>query len=247
MAGRPACATLPESTGSSWAGHGRGGAGGVVEGGALRVIVQMRTGRQAAKVAGLTGGVQLPGTPKPDGSQRLSRYVDVGADFEMHRAAVESVSVLFKLFDDTGGEWIEVPSGWMVTAAKFEVEWPAEQDRAGLVRSHFGARRFAFNWGLVLVKADLDARKLDPGHEMVGWDLGSLRWVWNRAKNEVAPWWATNSKECYSAGLTDLAQDGVTRMTVRTAAGLVGGSGSRGSNQLAATPVGCGFPLERCA
>ena len=41
--------------------------------------------------------------------QRLSRYVDVGADFEMHRAAVESVSVLFKLFDDTGGEWIEVP------------------------------------------------------------------------------------------------------------------------------------------
>ena len=110
-----------------------------------------------------------------------------------------------------------------------------------MVRSHFGARRFAFNWGLALVKADLDARKLDPGHESVGWDLGSLRKVWNRAKNEVAPWWATNSKECYSAGLADLAQACVTGTTARTAAGLVGGWGSRGSNQLAATPIGCGF------
>jgi putative transposase len=36
------------------------------------------------------------------------------------------------------------------------------------------------------------------------WDLGSLRKVWNRAKGEVAPWWAANSKECYSAGLADL-------------------------------------------
>ena len=79
-------------------------------------------------------------------------------------------------------------------------------DRAALVRSHFGARRFAFNWGLAHVKADLDARKRDPGHESVGWDLGALRKVWNRAKHDVAPWWATNSKECYSAGLADLAQ-----------------------------------------
>lgn len=63
------------------------------------MIVGMRTCGQAAKVAGLTGGVQLPGKPKPDGSQTLSRYVDVGADFESHRAVVESVSVLFKLYD----------------------------------------------------------------------------------------------------------------------------------------------------
>ena len=40
----------------------------------------------------------------------------------------------------------------------------------------------------------------------MGWDLGSLRKVWNRAKHDVAPWWATNSKEAYSAGLADLAQ-----------------------------------------
>jgi putative transposase len=177
------------------------------------MIVGMRTRAQAAKVAGLTGGVQLAGRPKPDGTPTLSRYVDVGAEFEAHRAAVESVSVLFDLFDGdtdsyaaTGLAGAKLPTGWMVTAAKFEVEWPTEPDRAALVRSHFGARRFAFNWGLAQVKADLDAKAVDPDHESVQWDLGSLRKVWNRAKDEVAPWWAINSKEAYSAGLADLAQ-----------------------------------------
>jgi putative transposase len=166
----------------------------------------MRTVGQAGRVAALTGGVHLPGEPKPDGTPRLSRRVDVGADFEAHRAAVESVSVLFKLFDDASGSSVEAPSGWVVTAAKFEVEWPAEEHRRALVRSHFGARRFAFNWGLAQVKADLDAKAVDPGGESVGWDLGSLRKEWNRSKDTVAPWWARNSKECYSAGLADLAQ-----------------------------------------
>ena len=134
------------------------------------MIVGMRTRVQAAKVAALTGGVQLPGKPKPDGTQALSRYVDVGSDFEVHRQVVESVSVLFELYDGdadsyaaTGSPGAKLPTGWMVTAAKFEVEWPAESDRAALVKSHFGARRFAFNWGLAKVKADLDARKLRSG------------------------------------------------------------------------------------
>ena len=177
------------------------------------MIVGMRTRAQAAKVAALTGGVQLPGKAKPDGAAALSRYVDVGSDFEVHRQVVESVSVLFGLSDGdtdsyaaTGSPGAKLPTGWMVTAAKFEVEWSAEPDRAALVRSHFGARRFAFNWGLAHVKADLGATAADPGHESVGWDLGSLRKVWNRAKHDVAPWWATNSKEAYSAGLADLAQ-----------------------------------------
>lgn len=136
-----------------------------------------------------------------------------GADFESHRTAVESVSVLFDLYDgdadcyaQTGSPGAKLPTGWTVTAAKFEVEWPAEPQRVGLVRSHFGARRKAFNWGLAQVKADLDAKAVDPGHESVGWDLGSLRWAWNRAKDGVAPWWAENSKEAYSSGLADLAR-----------------------------------------
>lgn len=142
-----------------------------------------------------------------------SRYVDIGADFEVHRGAVESVSVLFDLYGGDADSYMvmgspgeELPTGWAVTGAKFEVEWPTDPDRAALVRSHFGARRKAFNWGLAQVKSDLDMRKADPAHESVGWDLGSLRWAWNRAKDEVAPWWAANSKECYSSGLADLAR-----------------------------------------
>ena len=125
----------------------------------------------------------------------------------------------------------KLPIGWMVTAAKFEVEWPAEPDRAALVRSHFGARRFAFNWGLAQVKADLDAKAVDPGHESVGWDLGSLRKVWNRAKDEVAPWWATNSQGVLLGG-SGRPRAGVEQLErqARTATGRAGGWVSRGSN-----------------
>jgi putative transposase len=177
------------------------------------MIVGMRTRKQAARVAAATGGAHLVGKPKRDGTPTLSRYVDVGGDVEAHRSAVELVSVLFDLYDgDTdcyahmGSPGEPLPTGWLVTAAKFEVDWPTESERAGMVRSHFGARRKAFNWGLGRVKADLDAKAVDPAHDSVGWDLGSLRWVWNRAKDEVAPWWAENSKEAYSSGLADLAR-----------------------------------------
>ena len=161
----------------------------------------------------LTGGVQLPGKPCANGTRPASRYVDVGEGFEVHRGAVESVSVLFDLYEGDvdsymvkGSPGEELSTGWVVTGAKFEVEWPANPDRAALVRSHFGARRKAFNWGLAQIKSDLDVRKADPACESVGWDLGSLRWAWNRAKDEVAPWWAANSKEAYSSGLADLAR-----------------------------------------
>jgi putative transposase len=177
------------------------------------MIVGMRTVKQAARVAALIGGVQLLGEPRKDGTVPPSRYVEVGADFEAHRPVVESVSVLFELYDGdaascaaSGSPGAKLPTGWLVTAAKFEVEWPADEERRALVRSHFGARRKAFNWGLAQVKADLDARRADPDHESVGWDLASLRKVWNRSKATVAPWWADNSKECYSSGLADLAQ-----------------------------------------
>jgi putative transposase len=63
------------------------------------MIVGVRTRGQAAKIATATGGAHLVGKPKPDGTPTLSRYVDVGADFERHRAVVESVSVLFDLYD----------------------------------------------------------------------------------------------------------------------------------------------------
>jgi len=163
------------------------------------MLVELPTVAQAARVASATGGRHLPGGMPGT----LSRRVDVGPHLEACRAAAEAVSVLFKLFDERDGELVEVPSGWTVSAAKLEVEWPADP---GVVRSHFGARRFAYNWALGKVKADLDAKAADPGHVAVGWSLAALRKEWNRAKDSVAPWWAANSKEAYSSGIADLAR-----------------------------------------
>lgn len=69
--------------------------------------------------------------------------------------------------------------------------------------SHAGAARFAYNFGLALVKERLDRRA--AGEEVdVPWSLAALRREWNRAKAEVAPWWAENSKEAASSGLAAL-------------------------------------------
>jgi putative transposase len=75
----------------------------------------------------------------------------------------------------------------------------------GRLASHAGAARFAFNWGLALVKERLDRRT--AGEDVtVPWTLPALRREWNQAKADVAPWWAENSKEAYSSGLDGLAR-----------------------------------------
>jgi len=81
---------------------------------------------------------------------------------------------------------------------------PTPAQRRGLA-SHCGAARFAYNWGLALVKARLDDRA-NGSAVGVPWTLPSLRKEWNQAKGEVAPWWAENSKEAYSSGLDALAR-----------------------------------------
>ena len=75
----------------------------------------------------------------------------------------------------------------------------------GSLASHTGAARFVYNWGLELVTTRLDQRKAGEDVE-VPWTLPELRREWNRAKHEVAPWWAENSKEAYSSGLDALAR-----------------------------------------
>jgi IS605 OrfB family transposase len=75
----------------------------------------------------------------------------------------------------------------------------------GSLASHTGAARFAYNWGLELVATRLQQRKAGQDTE-VPWTLAELRWEWNRAKDEVAPWWADNSKEAYNSGLDALAR-----------------------------------------
>ncbi len=116
---------------------------------------------------------------------------------------------------------LEVPPGWACQAYRFEVDRPSRHQS---ISSHEGARRFAWNWGLGLVEDRLDARSayrvlaLRQGatadeatawaKEMVPvpWSLPALRRIWNQEKDDVAPWWAENSKECYGSGIADLVQ-----------------------------------------
>ena len=75
----------------------------------------------------------------------------------------------------------------------------------GRLASAVGGARFAYNWGVELVKRRLDERAV--GEEVqVPWTLAALRREWNRAKHQAAPWWADNSKEAYSSGLDALAR-----------------------------------------
>jgi putative transposase len=69
------------------------------------MIVGMRTLKQAARVAELIRDVQLAGKRGRDGMTPPSRYVDVGADFEVHRPAVESVSALFDLYNGNAASY----------------------------------------------------------------------------------------------------------------------------------------------
>ena len=71
--------------------------------------------------------------------------------------------------------------------------------------SHCGASRVAYNWGLRLVEQRLQEWRAGQDVD-VPRTLPALRWEWNRAKHEVAPWWRENSKEAYNSGLDQLAR-----------------------------------------
>jgi hypothetical protein len=119
-------------------------------------------------------------------------------------------------------------------AYRFALDPTPAQERA--LASHCGASRFAYNWGLGLVRDRLEQRRrvreagyrellsdaeveaLARGVE-VPWTLPALRREWNLAKHRLAPWWAENSKESYSSGLDALAR-------ALRVLGLEGGSAS---------------------
>ena len=97
-------------------------------------------------------------------------------------------------------------------AYRFALDPAPAQERA--LRSHAGAARVAFNWGLARVKAVMDQRAAEATYGITGddltpsisWSLYSLRKDWNAAKGTVAPWWAQCSKEAFNTGLDQLAR-----------------------------------------
>jgi putative transposase len=101
--------------------------------------------------------------------------------------------------------WIryQVPEGWVARGWRFEVETTAPAQKA-MIAQHFGARRYAYNWALAQVKANLHARATDPSIPSLAWTLPTLRKAWNQSKAEVAPWWSSCSKDAYACGIADL-------------------------------------------
>jgi transposase len=97
-------------------------------------------------------------------------------------------------------------------AYRFALDPTPAQERA--LRSHAGAARVAFNWGLARVKANLVQREAEKSYGIAGdaltpsvsWSLYSLRKDWNAAKGDVAPWWGECSKEAFNTGLDQLAR-----------------------------------------
>jgi putative transposase len=103
------------------------------------------------------------------------------------------------------GRRFEVPAGWVARGFRFEVE-PTAPEQPSRIAQAFGGRRFAYNWALAEVKANLEARKADPAIPPLPWDSYALRKRWNQAKRQVAPWWRCASKEAYASGIADLVQ-----------------------------------------
>jgi putative transposase len=101
--------------------------------------------------------------------------------------------------------------GFVVQAYKFALDPTPAQDAA--LRSHCGAARFAYNWAVRVVLANWAQRQAEESYGIaeqertpwVSWSLPGLRKAWNQVKGQVAPWWAANSKEAYSAGLANAA------------------------------------------
>ena len=99
----------------------------------------------------------------------------------------------------------------MIQAYRFALDPTPAQERA--LRSHCGAQRFAYNWGLGQIKANLAQRAAErsygiPEQELTpaaSWSAWALRKEFNAVKDQVAPWWAENSKEAYACGLANLA------------------------------------------
>jgi putative transposase len=121
------------------------------------------------------------------------------------------VLAIAHLFDTVRGVTESARVDTVIQAYRFALDPTPAQE--AVFRSHCGAQRFAYNWGLAQVKANLDQRAAEKSYgidndaltPLLSWSAYNLRKDWNRGKDTVAPWWDENSKEAYSSGLANLA------------------------------------------
>jgi putative transposase len=123
---------------------------------------------------------------------------------------------------------------------------PTSPEQPAQIARHFGARRFAYNWALAQIKANLDARAADPAIPRLAWDFYDLRRAWNQAKHQVAPWWRERSKEAYASGIADLVTALRTWSASKHGHEPALGSGSPGSRPAVGIAAGSGSPPARC-
>lgn len=100
----------------------------------------------------------------------------------------------------------------IVRAYRYALDPTSAQEQTFL--SHCGAKRFAFNHMLALVKATLSQREAERSYGIgeadltpfVNWSAFVLRKEWNARKDTAAPWWRENSKaggQSYSGSSVD--------------------------------------------
>ena len=98
------------------------------------------------------------------------------------------------------------PKGWVLQAFSFALDPTEEQ--SGVIRRHFGARRYAYNWTISQIKQEM-ALFRECGVSYGPPSLMRLRKRWNRQKHEIAmdaeghPWWTEVSKEAFANGVAD--------------------------------------------
>ena len=110
----------------------------------------------------------------------------------------------------------------MIRAYLFALDPTPEQVQA--FRSHCGAQRFAYNFGVELAGRIRAQRAAEYSYGLRGAALTpcsayDLRKAWNAAKHERAPWWTENSKEAYSSGLANAAAAFMSSMPSRPITG----------------------------
>jgi putative transposase len=84
---------------------------------------------------------------------------------------------------------------WVNQAFRFELEPNAAQRQA--ILQHIGAARFAYNWGLEIVKKALEKKEKIPS-------APELHKMWNIWKKDNAPWWKEVSKCAPQEAFRDL-------------------------------------------
>ena len=102
-------------------------------------------------------------------------------------------------------------NGWVTRGLVFPLDVSPSEER--LLVSYCGARRFAYNWVVGLVRDNLAARRAERAAGVaedrltpaVSWSAKSLGMRWNLVKDEVAPWWREVSMHAFRSGIVDAA------------------------------------------